>query len=538
MSFSSLLGLPAGLQVLSFDLVNQVLIIQVASTACESACPVCQCQTSRIHSHYTRKAADVACGGRQVRLILHVRKFFCMNGDCPRKIFTERLTAFLEPWARVTTRLSQEIEAIGLATCGRLGSRLGARLSIGTSRTSILRRVMKLATRTTDKVVHLGIDDFSLRRGRTFGTVLVDLQRHHILDLLPDRQKETAATWMQTHPEITHVSRDRSSEYASAVAAGAPQAIQVADRFHVAKNLSEAVQQLLARVLLESKTASPGAEAAAQAKGASLLPLEEWRPAQEESVKQTIATRRAERHERYQQVLAWSEQGLTSQEIAGRLGMKARTVREWLHNGVAPNTRPRRKYRSEFDPYAPYVLKRWQEGEHSGRQLWRELRFQGYRGSERMVYRFLETLKTTEIVTSAGSHRLPQYTSNAAVWLFMRRPEHLDELQREDLAAFRLAHASLNTTYQLVQDFLHMMRQREGARLEAWLSQVHESGLPELQSFARGIEQDQAAVQAGLTLAINNGQVEGQVTKIKLIKRMMYGRATFPLLRQRVLHAL
>jgi len=237
-------------------------------------------------------------------------------------------------------------------------------------------------------------------------------------------------------------------------------------------------------------------------------------------------------------VLAWSEQGLTSQEIAGRLGMKARTVREWLHNGVAPNTRPRRKYRSEFDPYAPYVLKRWQEGEHSGRQLWRELRFQGYRGSERMVYRFLETLKTTEIVTSAGSHRLPQYTSNAAVWLFMRRPEHLDELQREDLAAFRLAHASLNTTYQLVQDFLHMMRQREGARLEAWLSQVHESGLPELQSFARGIEQDQAAVQAGLTLAINNGQVEGQVTKIKLIKRMMYGRATFPLLRQRVLHAL
>ena len=538
MSFSSLLGLPAGLQVLSFDLVNQVLIIQVASTACESACPVCQCQTSRIHSHYTRKAADVACGGRQVQLILHVRKFFCMNGDCPRKIFTERLTAFLEPWARVTTRLSQEIEAIGLATCGRLGSRLGARLSIGTSRTSILRRVMKLATRTTDKVVHLGIDDFSLRRGRTFGTVLVDLQRHHILDLLPDRQKETAATWMQTHPEITHVSRDRSSEYASAVAAGAPQAIQVADRFHVAKNLSEAVQQLLARVLLESKTASPGAEAAAQAPGDSLLPLEEWRPAQEESVKQTIATRRAERQERYQRVLALSEQGLTSQEIAGRLGMKARTVREWLHNGVAPNTRPRRKYRSEFDPYAPYVLKRWQEGEHSGRQLWRELRFQGYRGSERMVYRFLETLKTTEIVTSAGSHRLPQYTSNAAVWLFMRRPEHLDELQREDLAAFRLAHASLNTTYQLVQDFLHMMRQREGARLEAWLSQVHESGLPELQSFARGIEQDQAAVQAGLTLAINNGQVEGQVTKIKLIKRMMYGRATFPLLRQRVLHAL
>ena len=155
-----------------------------------------------------------------------------------------------------------------------------------------------------------------------------------------------------------------------------------------------------------------------------------------------------------------------------------------------------------------------------------------------MVYRFLETLKTTEIVTSAGTARLPHYTSRASVWLFMRRPERLDEIQREDLAAFRLAHPSLKTTYQLVQGFLQMMRQRQGERLDAWLSQVHESGLPELQSFAQGVEQDKAAVQAGLTLAINNGQVEGQVTKIKLIKRMMYGRATFPLLRQRVLHAL
>jgi transposase len=155
-----------------------------------------------------------------------------------------------------------------------------------------------------------------------------------------------------------------------------------------------------------------------------------------------------------------------------------------------------------------------------------------------MVYRFLETLKTTEIVPSAGTARLPHYTSTAAVWLLMRRPEQLDEIQPEDLAAFRLAHTSLNTTYQLVQDFLQMMRQRKGERLDAWLTQVQESGLRELERFAQGVEQDKAAVQAGLTLASSNGQVEGQVTKIKLIKRMMYGRATFPLLRQRVLHAL
>jgi len=229
-SFSSLLGLPAGLQVLSFDLMNTVLVIQVASTASESACPVCQSHTSRMHSHSSRKAADLACGGHQVQLILHVRKCFCTHRECPRKIFVERLTAFLQPWARLTTRLGQQREAIGLASCGRLGARLSSRLRIETSRTSILRRVMKLATETTDKVEHLGVDDFSFRRGRTFGTVVVDLQRHQILDLLPDRQKDTAAAWMKRHPEITHVSRDRGKDYAAAAKEGAPQAIQVADR--------------------------------------------------------------------------------------------------------------------------------------------------------------------------------------------------------------------------------------------------------------------------------------------------------------------
>src|SRR2546429_3720016 len=252
---------------------------------------------------------------------------------------------------------------------------------------------------------------------------------------------------MKKHPEITHVSRDRGSEYASAASAGAPQAIQVADRFHVAKNLSEAVQQLLARVLLEMKTASQGAEAATEVRGDRLLPLEEWRPAQEESVKQTIATRRAERQERYQQVIALCEQGLTSQEIALRLGMKARTVREWLYNGVAPNTRPRRKYRSAFDPYAPYVLKRWQEGERSGRQLWREVRFQGYSGSERMVYRFLETLKTNEIVTSAGAHRLPHYTSTAAVLPVIRPPADFEPRLRAWLAGLLPAQGPLSSPH-------------------------------------------------------------------------------------------
>jgi transposase len=392
---------------------------------------------------------------------------------------------------------------------------------------TLVRRIMAVPTPPAEKVSCLGIDDFSFLRGRTFGTVLVDLDSHRVIDLLPDRETETASVWIQAHGEITHVSRDRGSEYASAATRGAPQAVQVADRFHVAKNLSEAVADLLARVLTELKD-SPQAEVQG--------PVEEWRPAAGEQVNQAISTHRAEREARYQHVERLRQQGLTSQQLAHQLGMSDRTVRHWLKRGVAPDTRPRRKRQSDFDPYAPYVLKRWEEGEHNGTHLWEEIAAQGYPGSQRMVYRFLKTLKMQEKAASAKHCHLPHFSSTAAVSLFMQRPETLEQSKRDDLAAFRRASPALETTYQLVQDFLAMMRQREGERLDTWLAQVHESQLPELESFANGVERDKEAVQAGLTLAINNGQVEGQVTRIKLIKRMMYGKAGFALLRQRVLH--
>jgi transposase len=478
---------------------------------------------------------DLPCVGQQVQLILHVRKFFCDTAHCMRKIFAERLPQLVAPWAQMTTRLRQGMQDIGLATCGRLGARLASRLGMTTSWMTILRRVMALPTKPAAQVQCLGIDDFSFLRGRTFGTVLVDLDTHRVIDLLPDRQAETATTWMQAHGEITHVSRDRGSEYASAASRGAPQAIQVADRFHVAKNLSEAVQDLLARVLTELKD-RPQGEAPAMAQGEVRVPVEEWRPAPGEQVKRTISTHRAEREARYQQVEDFQKQGLTSKEIAYRLRVSERTVRDWRKRGAAPDVRPRRKRQSDFDSYAPYVLKRWEQGERNGTHLWQEIAAQGYPGSQRMVYRFLKTLKTHEIAASAQDSRLPHYSSRAAISLFMRNPDMLEETEQEHLAAFRRADPSLDTTYQLVQDFLAMMRKREGERLDAWLSQVHESQLPELESFAHGVERDKDAVQAGLTLAINNGQVEGQVTRIKLIKRMMYGRAGFALLRQRILH--
>jgi transposase len=469
-------------------------------------------------------------------LILYVRKFFCDAADCVRKVFAERLLHLVAPWAQMTTRLNEALQTLGLATCGKLGARLAAHLGITTSWMTIVRRIMALPTPPAEHVECLGLDDFAFLRGRTFGTVVVDLDAHQIIDLLPDRQADTAAAWMAAHPEITYVSRDRGAEYASAASAGAPQAIQVADRFHVCQNLSDAVQRLLARVLSEMNAASQQAEEEMPAQEEGPVAVQEWRPDPGKHVARTIATRRAERDARYQQARLLREQGLAIKEIAYQLSVSQRTVQHWFERGVAPDTRPRRKQQSDFDPYAPYVLKRWQDGERNGSRLWKEIVAQGYPGSQRMVYRFLKTLKKREVKTTVSTRRVLHYTSSAAVCLFMKHADNLDEGERVDLAALRQAHPALETAYHLTQDFLQMMRKREGEQLDTWLAHVQESDLPELQSFAHGVEQDKAAVQAGLTLLINNGQVEGHVTRIKLIKRMMYGKAGFALLRQRVLH--
>ncbi len=246
MEVSLLLSLPEGLRVERLEPQGELLAITVVSVRASSCCPLCAQASSRIHSHYQRTLRDVPCGGRKVVLHLSVRRFFCRNPACTRKIFTERLPAFIEPWARVTIRLFEEVQAIGLATSGELGTRLADRIGIHASPTTILRRIMALPSLPSPQVAYLGIDDWSFRRGRKFGTILVDLTSHKILDLLPDRDAQTAAAWMKKHPEIELVSRDRGEEYAAAARLGAPQAIQCADRFHLAQNLTEIVEVILA----------------------------------------------------------------------------------------------------------------------------------------------------------------------------------------------------------------------------------------------------------------------------------------------------
>ena len=532
---SSLFSLPEGVRVEHIKSQGELLAMAVVSVRPSSCCPLCTQASSHVHSLYQRTLRDVPCGGRKVVLRFSVRKFFCRNPDCTRKIFTERLPAFVEPWAQVTTRLFEAVQAIGLATGGELGTRLADRIGFHTSPSTILGRIMALAPCSFPPASCLGIDDWSFRRGRKFGTILVDLTTHTIIDLLPDRSAETSAAWMREHPEIEIVSRDRGEDYAAAARLGAPQAVQCADRFHVLQNLGETLEGVLARHLAAHRNC--------QAVKISVTPLQGGQskqpPKQSPKEAELCQAKREERLAQYQQVVSLRQQGMSQTAIANQVGIGHATVSRWLAHGAFPEQQPRPR-KTGLDPHLPFLYERWNAGCHNSAQLHRELVARGYTQSYQSVYKQLVRLlpegrKNSQLPESFPR---PPVLARQAVFLFLRRPEKLSAEEQETLAQLRSLHSEVDQAYELVQQFAQMLRTRTGERLDDWISSVRDSHIKELQSFVRGIERDKAAVLAGLTLPQSNGVVEGKVNKLKLIKRMGYGRAGFPLLRQRVLHAL
>jgi transposase len=518
MSLISLFALPSGLEITACSQQEGRLCVSLLSTQPSSHCPLCGSAATRIHSRYQRRLADLPCAGQPVRFQLSVRKFFCDVPTCPRKIFTERLTTFVAPRARVTARLFQMIQIIGLATGGRLGVRVTDRMGIQTSRPTILRRIMALSTEPVGQVLELGIDDFSFRRGRKFGTILVDLQNHKVIDLLPDRKAETAKVWMQTHPEIDLVSRDRGGDYAAGAREGAPQATQVVDRFHLYKNLTEAVELALARcreaIRKQSEEASrrevPQEAHKALTASKKAFSIITWKPTPDAYAERARLSRRAQRYDRYQQVVALDAQGFEQAEIAHRVGLSRRTIQRWLQEETFPEVRRRKKRRSIFDPYAAYVLRRWKEGCKNGSQLYREIKGKGYSGSEQMVHRFLRRLREQlPLVQAVEAPPTPaqDFVAQEAVWLFVRDPADLNEMEQTILAAICQASDTAGMIYQLAQQFRHMLHHREGEKLDDWLEKVRASQIRELQRFVVGVERDRAAVVAGLTLPQNNDHV-------------------------------
>jgi transposase len=537
-----------GIRLTEVIVEDQSVQVQLTAIAPTALCPDCATPSSSVHRHYQRRLADLPWGALAVRLQLLVRKFVCRNFTCARRIFTERLPDVAAPYARTTHRLTTVLRAIGMALGGEAGARLAARLRLPTSASPLLRLVRAAPTPHPPALQAIGVDEWAWRRGHRYGTVLVDLLTHRAVDLLPDRSAATVAAWLAQHPTITVVCPDRSDLYADGIRRGAPEAVQVVDRVHLVQNLRQALEAFLRdpRAVLQAAAIST-AMARMPASHVPVSPLYRGRRRSSKPAPQEAAAR-PPRHARWvaidEAVRTLRAQGPPIATMARQLRISRPTVYAYLRRDTPPG--PRRLQRPPsarvLTPDVPYLIRRWRESGADSRQLWREIQTLGYPHSARTVGRFITRLRRAadaghppEAQRSPYMH--PQGPSARAVSCALVCPAakrsleaqtYLDQLGQVDAGIAR-AHAP-------GQAFLALVRERRGADLKVGLAEAISSGIAELARFARGLQDDLTAVTAGLTLAWSNGVTEGQIHRLKLVKRQGYGRAGFRLLRQRVQH--
>jgi transposase len=496
-------------------------------------CPRCSTPSCRVHSRYTRTLADLPCCGVPLVLTLQVRRFFCDVPQCPQRTFAERLPEAAPPYARRTTRLRAALVSIAFTAGGRPGAALSRALRLGVSRQTALRLIRRTPCADMEDAPArvVGIDDWAWKRGQRYGTVICDLEQRRPVELLPEREAASVVTWLARHPGIAVVSRDRGGIYADAAAQGAPDAVQVADRWHLLKNLGDALEGFLRRERIQLPAADAELVTANDGPDGTGTPADASEPPPPE----TESAPPSRRQERFAQVHARHRAGVSIRAIAAELGMARNTVRRYLRSDRCPDWRRGRR-RTRLDRYREFLLQRWTEGCHNGSQLFREIRERGYAGGATQVGAFIARLRE-QLPTMPAPGPTPRPPSPRDLrWLLARRPDGLDDAERAQLHALLAAHASVAMAHRLVQRFAAMVRERRAVDLEAWLADAAAGGIPEVAGFVEGIRRDRAAVEGALTLEWSQGQVEGQITRLKLLKRQMYGRAKFDLLRQRVLY--
>jgi transposase len=429
---------------------------------------------------------------------------------------------------------------------------------------TILRLVRRtrVAERATPAL--LGVDEWAYRRRLDFKTILVDLSTRRPIELLSDDRATTFASWLEAHPGVEIIARDRAGTFAEGARQGAPDAIQVADRFDLMQNLRTAIEEILkqmvdvrqvaAEALAEQTTQlQPSAVTATSGEDASAntrLPLPDIQRARDPYRKRVQEQRRAQRLARYEQVLALHQEGKLQQEIAERLQLTRATVSRYLKARGFPERAPYPRLESKLDPYHTYLSERWAEGETNGRKLWQELQAQGFQGSLMTVMRWAARQQLVsppdpssrrgrkEQARQAPSEQaVAPLRTRRVVWWLLRRPEKLSEGHRAVLSRMEQASPAFGQLYQLTVQFTEMLRNRQVEQLRPWLEAVQGSELKELKSLAEGMERDYAAIEAALRLPYSTGPVEGNINRLKLIKRSGYGRAGFDLLRLRVLAA-
>ena len=537
-----------GLDLEHVEDLGEAVRITARTRTASLACRGCGVVSSRVHDRYRRGLADLGCGGRPVEVVLEARRFCCGNPACQVATFAEQVPGLTGWYQRRTASLQALLEKVALALAGRAGSRLAAALAVIVSRFTLIRLVRALPDPEAGQVMVLGVDDIAKRKGHSYATVLMDMDSHRLIDMLPDREADTVAGWLRARPGIEVICRDRGGAYARAARDAAPAALQVADRFHLWQDLAEAVEKTVLACLAALSPPPPAPDTPQTTAALDAPAAAPGTPAEPDGFRDVHGHERrlvARHRERYAAVQALRAEGCSIREIARRLDLNRDTVVKFANAAsidellVKATSRP-----SILDPFKPYLGQRRNQGTTSAAALHEQIRARGWTGDVPAVRRHLRQFRTAD-GRDRKARAKPQLTAPAAPpppkprqvtrWI-MTHPDHLASDDAASLARLLDVSPALAAAAGHVRSFAAMMTRRQGLlALEDWLTQAEASGQPALHSFARGIRRDQQAVTAGLALPYNSGALEGKNCKIKYLKRLMYGRANFDLLRKMAL---
>jgi transposase len=509
---------------------NSLVQLSVSTAMISGRCPICQTDSYRVHSRTVRMLSDLPCVGREMQMYWQVRRFFCDNQECSRLTFTEQLPDIAHRYAHRTRRLKSKQCYLGYELGGEAGRRLATLFSVPISSDQLLRWVGSIpeAMYKTPRV--LGVDDWAMRKRHTYGTILVDLEKRQVVDLLPDRKPETLLAWLQVHPGVEILCRDRGQEYIEGARQGAPNAIQIADRFHLLSNLLEVMENLFKHNPNELHQAE---KRCVQAVNGEAAP-DDIHPGQTAQEKGSLKTYT---QARFEKVKALQKRGLGRREIARQTGFCRRTVGKYFLLDEPPKRAGQISSPSKVLPYLDYVRKRVNEGCCDIQVLLGELQEQGFTGSYASLWRAIHgKLGLGKLKKSSPpSRKVIKYSPRQVAWICVRPETGLKDTQKDFLKAILEGSNEIVTAIHLAQDFRVMIEQKQHENLDDWLTRAEKSRVVEFVRFAESLRADYQAVEAALSYPWSSGQVEGQVNRLKMIKREMYGRASFGLLRRRVL---
>lgn len=503
---------------LAFDSVSDStdsIILTVRSEMLAADCPLCGIVSRRIHSRYLRQVADLPSAGKEVRIRMITRRFVCEVADCRRQIFAERFgDDVVAIRARRTARLERIVHHLGLALGGRPAAGFAQRLMLPVSNDTLLRVVRRRTVMPSDPLIVVGIDDWAFRRNHRYGTIVCDLERRRIVALLPNRETATVQAWLSKHPGIRIVSRDRGGGYGEAASRAIPDAIQVADRWHLMENASAAFLDAVPRSMRGIRTSI----------GAMTI-----NPSLLTSAERLRYQGYLRRQDAQDAIAALVSNKVPLKEIVRRTGHSRNFVRQISRGGGTDVFRTRL---SMLDGYLPFLEVQWTGGCRNGAELWRRLNGQGFQGSLRVVTEWATRRRHAEKAGDQQLQKIPAARSIAR--LMTTKRDQLTKAETVTVAAIEQSVPMLADARTLVDRFHAMIRKKAEMELEPW---IEESKRSLIASFATGIANDKGAVHAAITQPWSNSQVEAQITKLELVKRQMYGRAKLDLLQARLIGA-